>query len=122
MNADGHRLSPEPNPILASSRVALAGGCQELGDLRTEATERNIFAKTTLLHPCSTEATENAEFGEGRNSLRTLQFSVLQSRKIIAFAKMFLSVVPISSFFVADSASGHFDFCNLTSEVARPPF
>jgi hypothetical protein len=55
MNADGHRLSPEPNPILASSRAAPTGGCQELGDLRTEAAERNIVAKTTLLHACSTE-------------------------------------------------------------------
>ena len=63
MNADGHRLSPEsktasplaePNPILASPRTAFTGGCQELGDLRTEAAERNNVAKAMILHACST--------------------------------------------------------------------
>jgi len=35
------------------------------------------------------------------------------------FREDVFSDVPV---FVADSASGHFDFCNLISEVARPPF
>jgi hypothetical protein len=43
---------PEPDPILVSSRAAFTGGCQELGDLRTEAAERNNVAKTTILHAC----------------------------------------------------------------------
>jgi hypothetical protein len=63
MNADGRRFSPEsktasplaePDPVLASPQAAFSGGCQELGDLRTEATERNIFAEKTILHACST--------------------------------------------------------------------
>ena len=53
-----HRLSPEPNSILASPRAAFAGGCQELGDLRTEAAKRNNVAKATILHACSTETEE----------------------------------------------------------------
>ena len=66
-NADRHRLSPEsktasppagPNPILASSRAASTGGCQEPGDIRTKAAERYNVAKTTILHACSTEITE----------------------------------------------------------------
>jgi hypothetical protein len=56
-----HRLSPEPNPILASPRAAFAGGCLELGDLRTEATKRNNVAKATILHACSTENTERVK-------------------------------------------------------------
>jgi hypothetical protein len=56
-----HRLSPEPNPTLASPRAAFAGGCQELGGLRTEAAERNNVAKTTILHACSTEMAEGTE-------------------------------------------------------------
>jgi hypothetical protein len=54
MNADGHRLSPESNPILVSTRTAFASGCQELGVPRTEVAERNIVAETTILHACST--------------------------------------------------------------------
>ena len=64
MNADGDRLSPEsrtasplaePDPILGSPRASFTGGCQELGDLGTEAAERNNVAKTTILHACSAE-------------------------------------------------------------------
>jgi len=65
-----HRLSPEPNPILASPRAAFAGGCQKLGDLRTEGAKRNNVAKATILHACSTESTERAKVGI---PLRTLQ-------------------------------------------------
>jgi hypothetical protein len=36
----------------APGRTASAGGCQKLGDLRTEAAERNNVAKTTILHAC----------------------------------------------------------------------
>jgi hypothetical protein len=55
MNADGHRLSPESDPILAPTRTAFPDGCQEPGGLRTEAAERNNVAETTALHACSTE-------------------------------------------------------------------
>ena len=52
-NADGHRLSPESNPILASTQTAFACGCQELGGPRTKAAEGNSVAEATILHACS---------------------------------------------------------------------
>ena len=57
MSPESETASPlaEPNPSLASPGAAFAGGCQELGGLRTEAAERNNVAKTTILHACSTE-------------------------------------------------------------------
>ena len=55
MNADGHRLSSDPNPSIASPGVALDDGLQDPDGLRTEAAERNNVAKTTILHACSTD-------------------------------------------------------------------
>ena len=62
MNADGHGLSPDPNPSIASPGVALDDGLQDPDGPRTEAAKRNNVAKTTILHACSTETTE----GTGR--------------------------------------------------------
>ena len=78
-----HRLSPEPNPILASPRAALAGGCQELGDLRTEAAKRNNVAKATILHACSTEWVKVGFPSVLSNSLCALWFNV-GSRAVLA--------------------------------------
>ena len=61
MNADGHRLSPDPYPSIASPGVALDDSLRDPEGLRTEAAERNIVAKTTILHACSTEHLEGAE-------------------------------------------------------------
>ena len=58
MNADGRRLSPDPNPSTASPGVALDDGLQNPDGSRTEAAERNIVAETTILHACSTENAE----------------------------------------------------------------
>ena len=55
MNTDEHRLSPDPNPSLASPGVALDDGLQDPDGLRTEAAERNNVAKTMILHACSTD-------------------------------------------------------------------
>ena len=58
MNTDEHRLSPDPNPSLASPGVALDDGLHDPDGLRTEAAERNIVAKTMMLRPCSTDNTD----------------------------------------------------------------
>jgi hypothetical protein len=71
-SADGHGLSPEPNPSLASPDVALAGGCQEPGSLRIEAEERNNVARTTILHACSTALAERTEPDFWLHPLRVL--------------------------------------------------
>jgi len=65
MNADGHRLNPDPNSSIASPEEALDDGLQDPDGLRTEAAERNNVAKTTILYACSTEHTEMTE-GPGR--------------------------------------------------------
>jgi len=86
MNADGHGLSPDPNPSIASPGVALDDGLQDPDGPRTEAAKRNNVAKTTILHACSTEFTE----GTGRiPGFTPSAFSVLQAYRIIVFWKMF---------------------------------
>jgi len=62
MNADGHGLSLDSNPIPGSPGAALDDDFQDPNGLRTEAEKRNIFAETTILPACSTEMTE----GTGR--------------------------------------------------------
>ena len=61
MNADEHRLSPDPNPSIASPELALDDGLQDPDGLRTEAAESNNVAKTTILHACGTEVTEGTD-------------------------------------------------------------
>jgi hypothetical protein len=41
----------EPESCVAGGGIA--GSCQELGDLKTKAAERNNVAKTTILHACT---------------------------------------------------------------------
>jgi hypothetical protein len=48
MNADRHRLSPDPNPGIASPGVALDDGLQDPDGFRTEAAERNNVAKAMI--------------------------------------------------------------------------
>ena len=61
MNADGHRLSSDPNPSTASPVVALDDGLQDADGFRTEAAKRSIFTETTILYACSTEDLEGTE-------------------------------------------------------------
>jgi hypothetical protein len=61
MNAEGHGLSLYSDPIPGSPGAALDDGLQDPNDLRTEAEKRNIFAKTTIMHACSTEIVEGTE-------------------------------------------------------------
>jgi hypothetical protein len=65
MNADGHRLSPDPNPSTGSPGVVLDDGLQDPDGFRTEVAKRNIFAKTTILHACSTEILEGMKQTSG---------------------------------------------------------
>ena len=51
-----HRLSPDPNPSIASPIVAPDDGLHDPDGLGTEAAERNIVAKTMMLRPCSTDS------------------------------------------------------------------
>ena len=55
MNADEHGLSLDLNPIPGPPWAALDDNLQYLDGFMTEATERNIFAKTTILHAWGTE-------------------------------------------------------------------
>ena len=80
MNADGHRLSSDPNPSIASPGVALDDGLQDPDGLRTEAAERNNVAKTTILHACSTEHTENWRV---RSGIPDLTHSVLSVPSVV---------------------------------------
>jgi hypothetical protein len=61
MNADGRRLSPEPNPSIAPPGMSFDDGTENNDGLWTEAAERKIFATTTLLHDCSTDYTDSEE-------------------------------------------------------------
>jgi hypothetical protein len=58
MNADEHGLSLDSNPIPGPPWAALDDNLQYPDGFMTEAAERNIFAKTTILHACSTEILE----------------------------------------------------------------
>ena len=60
MNADKHRLNPDPNPDIALAGMALDDGLEDPDGLRTEAAERNNVAKETILHAC-TETTEGTD-------------------------------------------------------------
>jgi len=53
MNADKHGLSLDSNPIPGPPWAALDDNLQYPDDFITEAAERDIFAKTTILHACS---------------------------------------------------------------------
>jgi hypothetical protein len=73
----------EPKPILASPRLASAGGCRELGDLRTETAESNIVAETTILHVCSTEMTGGSERTPGFTHSASSVASVVMSASVL---------------------------------------
>ena len=52
MNADEHGFSLDLNPIPGPPWAALDDNLQYLDGFMTEAAERNIFAKATILHAC----------------------------------------------------------------------
>jgi hypothetical protein len=72
MNADEHGLSLDLNPIPGPPWAALDDNLQYLDGFMTEAAERNIFAKTTILHACSTEFTEGKDPDYGLHPLCVL--------------------------------------------------